>query len=101
MTSLDNGLGREQAKQEAVSRSLGLIEDEVLETGYEPDPVFTKRTLDGRYIATAWGGEGGRYRAQAIGETPVAAAQSLVRSLRRPYTPPKRRQRRNRGNYQR
>jgi hypothetical protein len=80
---------------EAISRSLGLLEDEVYEQGYEPDPHgFTVKTLDGRYRAIAWSPNG--KRAEAIGNSPVAAAQSLVRSLRLPERP-----RRNRGNYQR
>ena len=83
---------------EAVERSLAILTDQVLEQGYEPDAEFTRRTIDGRYTATAWGGKGYKFRAQAIGSTPVAAAESLVRSLRRPYAP---RRRRNRGNYQR
>jgi hypothetical protein len=98
MGHIYGGSGEAMARQEAIGRSLGILEDEVYEQGYEPDPHgFTQRTLDGRYRAIAWSPR--NKRAEAIGNTPVAAAQSLVRSLRLPA--PQRRNRRNQGNYQR
>jgi hypothetical protein len=97
MGHINGGSGLEQARCEAVGRSLGILEDEVYEQGYEPDPHgFTQQTLDGRYRAIAWSPN--NKRAEAIGNTPVAAAQSLVRSLRLPPAP---RRRRHQGNYQR
>ena len=98
MGHINGGNGQEQARQEAIGRSLGILEDEVYEQwGYEPDPHgFTQRTLDGRFRAIAWSPN--NKRAEAIGDTAVAAAQSLVRSLRLPVP---RRDRKNRSNYQR
>jgi hypothetical protein len=83
VAGIGGGLAQVQALRVATFGSLGAIEDELASIGYEPDPQFISPVGDGRYRATAWGGENGRYRAQAIGSTPVGAAQSLVRTLQR------------------
>jgi hypothetical protein len=81
--SLGGGLARAQLAQQVVSHSLRDAEDELLTLGYEPAPTFVERTPRGDYKATAYGGPAGKYRAQAIGNTPVAAAQSLIRTIKR------------------
>lgn len=73
---------RQRAARSFVARSLGDIEDELYKHGYELDPNI-EQVRPGAYRATAWGGESGRFRAQALGSTPIAAAQSLVRCITR------------------
>jgi len=80
---IGGGLAREQAQHASLAHSLRDAEDELMALGYEPDPTFVERTPRGDYKATAWGGEAGRFRAQAIGGTPIAAAMSLIRTIRR------------------
>jgi hypothetical protein len=103
MTGIRNGIGAVKAQQESVGRSLRALEDELIGMGYEPDPNGLVQPLgEHKFRAIAWGGESGRYRTEALGYSDVGAVQSLIRSIRLPYEPPKksrRRDRRHQGNY--